>query len=59
LRRLGLQSETVMAIQPANTVESVIALLGVLRAGMIAAPLPLCRVRTSWRRGARSMRRHS
>lgn len=43
LRRLGLQSDTVVAIQLANTVESVIALPGVLRAGMIAAPLPLCR----------------
>ena len=38
---LGLYSDTVVAIQLANTVESVIALLGVLRAGMIAAPIPL------------------
>jgi len=45
LRGLGLQTNTVVAIQLANTVESVIALLGVLRAGMIAAPLPLL-----WRR---------
>jgi hypothetical protein len=41
LRRLGLATDTVVALQLANTVESVIALLGVLRAGMIAAPLPL------------------
>jgi len=45
LRRLGLQSDTAVATQLANTVESVIALLGVLRARMIAAPLPLL-----WRR---------
>lgn len=38
---LGLYSDTVVAIQLANTVESVIALLAVLRAGMIAAPIPL------------------
>jgi hypothetical protein len=41
LRRLGLQTDAVVAMQLPNTVESVIALLGVLRAGMIAAPLPL------------------
>jgi hypothetical protein len=41
LRRLGLQTDTVVALQLPNTVESVIALLGVIRAGMIAAPLPL------------------
>src|ERR1700690_4073833 len=41
LRGLGLQTDTVVALQLANTVDSVIALLGVLRAGMIAAPLPL------------------
>ncbi len=40
LRRLGLQTDTVVAIQLPNTVESVIALLGVSRAGMIAVPLP-------------------
>jgi hypothetical protein len=37
----GLKTDAVVAIQLSNTVESVIALLGVLRAGMIAAPLPL------------------
>ena len=41
LRRLSLQTDMVVAMQLANTVDSVIALLGVLRAGMIAAPLPL------------------
>jgi non-ribosomal peptide synthetase component F len=41
LRGLSLQTDTVVALQLANTVDSVIALLGVLRAGMIAAPLPL------------------
>ena len=41
LRGLSLQTDMVVALQLANTVESVIALLGVLRAGMIAAPLPL------------------
>lgn len=41
LRGLGLQADAVIGIQLANTVEGVIALLGVLRAGMIAAPLPL------------------
>jgi hypothetical protein len=41
LCRLGLQTDTVVAIQLANTVESIVTLLAVLRAGMIAAPLPL------------------
>ena len=41
LNDFGLYSDTVVAIQLPNTVESVIALLGVLRAGMIAAPIPL------------------
>lgn len=41
LHRLGLQTDTVVALQLPNIVESVIALLGVIRAGMIAAPLPL------------------
>jgi hypothetical protein len=45
LRGLGLQTDTVVAIQLPNTVESVVAFLGVLRAGMIAAPMPLL-----WRR---------
>jgi non-ribosomal peptide synthetase component F len=45
LRALGLQTDTVVAIQLANSVESIIAMLGVMRAGMIAVPLPLL-----WRR---------
>ena len=45
LRRLGIPPDSVVALQLPNTVESVLALLGVLRAGMIAAPIPLL-----WRR---------
>jgi len=41
LRGLGLHTGTVVGLQLPNTVESVIALLGTLRAGMVAAPLPL------------------
>ena len=41
LRNLGLHANTVVGLQLPNTVESVVAMLGVLRAGMIAAPLPL------------------
>jgi len=41
LRNFGLQTDSIVAIQLPNTVESIIALLGVLRAGMIAAPMPL------------------
>jgi hypothetical protein len=41
LRRLGLKTDTVIAIQLPNTVEAVLTILGVLRAGMIAAPVPL------------------
>jgi hypothetical protein len=45
LRGLGLHTDTIVAMQLPNTVESIVAFLGVLRAGMIAAPLPLL-----WRR---------
>jgi len=45
LCRAGLQADTLVAIQLPNTVEAVITLLAVLRAGMIAVPLPLL-----WRR---------
>ena len=45
LRRLDLQTDAVIGIQLPNVVESVLTLLAVLRAGMIAAPLPLL-----WRR---------
>jgi non-ribosomal peptide synthetase component E (peptide arylation enzyme) len=41
LRGLDLRTDAVVAIQLPNTVEGVIALMGVLRAGMIAALLPL------------------
>src|SRR5215467_6375195 len=45
LAGLGLKTDAIVALQLPNTVESVLALLGILRAGMIAAPLPLL-----WRR---------
>src|SRR5262245_7032926 len=45
LRGLGLQTDTVVAITLPNTVESMIACLATMRAGMIPAPLPLL-----WRR---------
>ena len=41
LRSLGLPTDTVVALQLPNTVESVLAFFGIIRAGMIAAPLPL------------------
>jgi len=41
LRALDLPTDAVVALQLPNTVESVLSLLGILRAGMIAAPLPL------------------
>lgn len=46
LRDLFLPVDAIVGIQLPNTVESVLTFLGVLRAGMIAAPLPLL-----WRRG--------
>jgi hypothetical protein len=45
LHRLGLNSDAIVGLQFANTVESAITLLAVLRAGLIAMPLPLL-----WRR---------
>ena len=45
LRSFGLPTDAVVAMQLPNTVDSIVALLGILRAGMIAAPLPLL-----WRR---------
>ena len=45
LRRLGLTTDAVVGLQLPNTVEAVLTFLGVLRAGLIAAPLPLL-----WRR---------
>ncbi len=45
LRRMGLPTDAIVAIQMPNVVEHVLTILGVLRAGLIAAPLPLL-----WRR---------
>ena len=45
LHRLGLRQDAIVGLQLANTVESVLVLLAVLRAGLIAMPLPLL-----WRR---------
>ena len=46
LRGLGLTTDQVVGLQLPNTVEGVLALFGVLRAGLVASPLPLL-----WRRG--------
>jgi AMP-binding enzyme len=43
--RMGLPTDAVVGIQLPNIVENILAILGVMRAGMIAAPLPLL-----WRR---------
>lgn len=45
LRKMGLPLDAVVGIQMPNIVEHVLTVLGVLRAGLIAAPLPLL-----WRR---------
>ena len=41
LQRLGLPAGSVVSFQIPHTVESIITLLGILRAGFVAAPLPL------------------
>jgi hypothetical protein len=41
LKSLGLPAGAIVALQLPNVVESVLALMGVLRAGLVAAPLPL------------------
>jgi hypothetical protein len=41
LRHLGLQTDQVVGLQMANTIDAVVTLLGILRAGLIAMPLPL------------------
>jgi len=46
LLELGLPPRSVVALQMPNLVEGVITILGVLRAGLIAAPIPLL-----WRQG--------
>jgi acyl-CoA synthetase (AMP-forming)/AMP-acid ligase II len=45
LRRMSLPVDAVIGVQMPNIVENLLAILGVLRAGMIVAPLPLL-----WRR---------
>jgi hypothetical protein len=45
LRRMGLSTDSVIGIQLPNFAENILTILGVLRAGMIAAPIPLL-----WRR---------
>src|SRR5262245_25004411 len=45
LRRLDLSTDAVIGFQCPNVVDSVLLFLGIIRAGMIAAPLPLL-----WRR---------
>jgi hypothetical protein len=45
LRRMGLTTDAVVGVQLPTIVENVLTILGVLRAGMIVAPLPLL-----WRR---------
>src|ERR1700733_10707129 len=45
LAGLGLAAGDIVGLQMPNTVEGVLALLGILRAGLVAAPLPLL-----WRR---------
>ncbi len=41
LRAMGLPTDAIVGIHLPNTVENVVTFLGVLRAGMIAAPMPL------------------
>lgn len=45
LRKMELPTDSIIGIQLPNIAENVLAILGVMRAGMIAAPLPLL-----WRR---------
>jgi hypothetical protein len=45
LRHLKLSTDAIVGLQTANTVDGVLALMGVLRAGLIAMPMPLL-----WRR---------
>jgi hypothetical protein len=45
LRRMGISTDSIIGIQLPNIAENFLTILGVLRAGMIAAPLPLL-----WRR---------
>src|SRR5581483_7822817 len=45
LHRIGLSADAVVGVQLPNNVEGILTFLGILRAGMIVAPLPLL-----WRR---------
>jgi hypothetical protein len=45
LRRLGLPADSIVGIQMPNIAENILTILGVMRAGLIAAPMPLL-----WRR---------
>src|ERR1700761_767938 len=45
LREMGMTADSIVGIQLPNTVDNILTLLGALRAGLIAAPLPLL-----WRR---------
>jgi len=45
LRELGLPNGSVVAVQLPNTVEAIVSLLAIARAGLIAAPVPM-----AWRR---------
>ncbi len=45
LRRMGLPTDAIVGIQLPNIGENILTILGVMRAGLIAAPLPLL-----WRR---------
>jgi AMP-binding enzyme len=40
-RHMGLPADAIVGVQLPNTVENILTILGVLRAGLIAAPLPL------------------
>jgi hypothetical protein len=41
LHQFGLPVDTIVGVQLPNTVESILTLLGIVRAGLIATPLPL------------------
>jgi len=45
LRRIGLPTDAIVGIQMPNVAKNILTILGVIRAGLIAAPLPLL-----WRR---------
>src|SRR5262245_38045669 len=60
LRRMGLPTDSIVAFQLANTAGSALTLIAVLRAGLVAMPLPLLRRRVALvtarsRSGAKSL----